>query len=111
MKFYEKPNAELIDFEPTDAVMTLTPGSEGLGDDEDPAHWGFATLRELLDQYHPQYLIHGHVHMSYNHKIPRVIEYNGTKIINAYERAAKKRELKKPDHQFHGHYQRKNNHE
>ena len=24
--------------------------------------------------------------MSYNHKIPRVIEYNGTKIINAYER-------------------------
>ena len=32
-------------------------------------------------------------------------------IINAYERAAKKKELKKPDHQFHGHYQRKNNHE
>ena len=35
MKFYEKPIAELIDFEPTDAVMTLTPGSEGLGDDEE----------------------------------------------------------------------------
>ena len=30
MKFYEKPIAELIDFEPTDAVMTLTPGSEDL---------------------------------------------------------------------------------
>ena len=32
-------------------------------------------------------------------------------IINAYERAAKKNELKKPDHQFHGHYQRKHSHE
>lgn len=35
MEFYEKPIAELIDFEPTDAVMTLTPGSEDLGDDDE----------------------------------------------------------------------------
>ena len=57
-----------------------------LGDDTDPAHWGFAALRELLDKYHPQYLVHGHVHMTYNHHIPREIDYNGTRIINAYER-------------------------
>ena len=68
-----------------DIVVTHAP-PEGLGDDDDPAHWGFAALRELMDQYHPQYLVHGHVHMSYNHNRPRVIEYNGTKIINSYER-------------------------
>ncbi len=32
-------------------------------------------------------------------------------IINAYERAAKKREIQKPAHQFQGRYQRKNSHE
>jgi len=68
-----------------DIVVTHAP-PEGLGDDEDPAHWGFAALREFLDQYHPRYLMHGHVHMSYGHNIPREIDYNGTTIINAYER-------------------------
>ena len=68
-----------------DIVVTHAP-PEGLGDADDPAHWGFAALREFLDRYHPKYLIHGHVHMSYGHNIPREIEYNGTKIINAWER-------------------------
>jgi len=68
-----------------DIVVTHAP-PEGLGDDEDPAHWGFAALREFLDQYHPRYLMHGHVHMSYGHNIPREIEYNGTTVINACER-------------------------
>lgn len=58
----------------------------GLGDTEDPAHRGFQALRELLDKYRPQYLIHGHVHMTYNHNVPREMEYNGTRVINAYER-------------------------
>lgn len=60
----------------------------GLGDAEDPAHLGFEALRSLLDKYHPQYLIHGHVHTNYGQNVPREIEYNGTKIINAYERFA-----------------------
>ena len=68
-----------------DIVVTHAP-PEGLGDAEDPAHWGFAALRELLDRYHPQYLVHGHVHMTYGNDCPRVLEYNGTKVINAYER-------------------------
>jgi len=68
-----------------DIVVTHAP-PEGLGDGEDPAHWGFAALRELLEEYNPQYLIHGHIHMSYDHKIPRQMDFNGTKIINAYER-------------------------
>ena len=60
----------------------------GLGDAKDAAHWGFQALRDLLDKYHPQYLVHGHVHMNYGRDIPREIEYNGTKVINAYERYA-----------------------
>ncbi len=70
-----------------DIVVTHA-APEGLGDTDDPAHWGFAALRELLDQYHPQYLIHGHVHMSYGHDIPRELQYNGTRIINACQRYA-----------------------
>ena len=58
----------------------------GLGDAEDPAHWGFQALRDLIDKYHPQYLVHGHVHMNYGHELPRELDYHGTRIINAYER-------------------------
>lgn len=58
----------------------------GYGDDEDPAHWGFESLVELMDQYHPAYLLHGHVHMSYGHDIPREITYGSTRVINAFER-------------------------
>lgn len=58
----------------------------GLGDAEDPAHRGFACLLPFLDKYRPQYLLHGHIHMTYNHNIPREIDHNGTRIINGYER-------------------------
>lgn len=68
-----------------DLVVTHAP-AEGLGDAEDPAHWGFNALRELLDRYQPKYLCHGHVHMNYGHEIPREIDYNGTRICNCTER-------------------------
>ncbi len=68
-----------------DIVVTHA-APEGLGDDEDRAHWGFPAFVDLIDKYHPAYLVHGHVHMSYGHNIPREIDYNGTKVINAYGR-------------------------
>lgn len=58
----------------------------GYGDAEDPAHWGFEALVELMDKYHPAFLVHGHVHMSYGHDIARELQYGDTRIINAYER-------------------------
>ena len=67
-----------------DIVGTHAP-PYGLGDGEDPAHWGFESLVELLDKYHPQYLVHGHVHMRYGGQ-ERVRDYNGTTLINATER-------------------------
>ena len=68
-----------------DIVLTHA-APEGMGDSDDPAHWGFAALRDLIEEYHPKYLIHGHVHMSYDHNVPREMTYGDTKVINAYER-------------------------
>ena len=68
-----------------DIVVTHA-APEGLGDDEDVAHWGFKALRDLIEKYHPTYLVHGHVHMTYGHDIPREMEHEGTKVVNAFER-------------------------
>ena len=68
-----------------DIVVTHAPPA-GLGDAEDPAHWGFEALVKLLDEYHPAYLVHGHVHTSYDHRLPREIQYQDTKILNACQR-------------------------
>jgi len=57
-----------------------------LGDAEDPAHWGFECFRRLIEKYRPAFFVHGHVHISYGHDIPREVEHGGTRVINAYER-------------------------
>ena len=58
----------------------------GLGDDEDMAHWGFEAVRKLIDKYRPRFLVHGHVHMTYGQNTVREIDYNGTTVVNAFER-------------------------
>ncbi len=68
-----------------DIVVTHAP-PEGLGDGDDPAHRGFAALRNMLDKYQPSYLVHGHVHLRYDNSLSRVRDYNGTTLINAFER-------------------------
>ena len=55
----------------------------GIGDLDDPAHQGFRAFYKLLDRWHPQYFIHGHVHLRYDHRLQRIQEYNRTRIINA----------------------------
>ena len=67
-----------------DIVVTHAP-PEGVGDGEDPAHWGFEALLKLIDRYHPTYLLHGHVHANYG-DFTREREYHGTKVINVWER-------------------------
>jgi hypothetical protein len=57
-----------------------------VGDSEDPAHMGFECLLELIDTYHPKYLLHGHVHTRYGMNIQREREYHGTKVINVCEK-------------------------
>ena len=68
-----------------DIVMTHSP-AQGYGDGEDYAHRGFACLVDLIDKYHPKYLVHGHVHMNYGSQITRTHQRGDTVIINAYER-------------------------
>ena len=58
----------------------------GLGDADDPAHWGFECLTRLIDRFRPKFLLHGHVHVTYGRNVPREIDHNGTRVINAYER-------------------------
>ena len=56
------------------------------GDRNDWAHRGFDCYLDLMDQYHPRYFVHGHVHMNYDSDIPRRMMYQQTEVINAYER-------------------------
>ena len=68
-----------------DIVVTHAP-PRGVGDGEDPAHRGFQALLELLEEYKPQYLLHGHVHLRYSADKTRVREYRNTQVINVSER-------------------------
>jgi len=54
----------------------------GVGDWDDRSHQGFASFLDLIDSYHPHYMLHGHVHLNYGQNIPRIREYAGTKVIN-----------------------------
>lgn len=78
-----------------DIVVTHAP-PYGVGDDEDPAHWGFEALLKLIDRFHPQYLLHGHVHMTYGRSMVREKDYHGTTVVNTYERYV----LEIPDRSF-----------
>ena len=64
-----------------DIVVTHAP-PRGVGDGDDLPHQGFEALLELIDSYHPAYLLHGHVHLRYGIDIQRENEYRGTKVIN-----------------------------
>ena len=68
-----------------DIVVTHAPPL-GVGDDTDIAHRGFQAFLDLIDKYHPKYLLHGHTHLRYGTDHTRVREYHGTQIINACER-------------------------
>lgn len=66
-----------------DILLTHSP-AYGLGDDQSSlCHTGFKAFVDLLDQYQPKYMVHGHVHLNYGYRIPRWREYGETKILNA----------------------------
>ena len=65
-----------------DILVTHAPAC-GINDENDLCHEGFKSFNKLLDKYSPKYFVHGHVHLNYGMK-PRVMKYNNTTIINAY---------------------------
>ena len=64
-----------------DIVLTHAPAL-GLGDQEDRVHRGFAAFLDLMDELHPRYLVHGHIHQRYQIKRQDELRYHDTKIIN-----------------------------
>ena len=65
-----------------DLVVTHAPIA-GVGDGQDIAHKGFDAFRELVEQYHPKYWLHGHMHLSYGPDKTRVRTLADTTVINA----------------------------
>ena len=65
-----------------DIVLTHAP-VRGFGDEDNMTHRGFEAFLPLLDQYQPQYLVHGHIHQRYGANRPRCHQYGKTTIINA----------------------------
>lgn len=68
-----------------DLLLTHSPAL-GLNDGKDNAHRGFACFNDLLDEYEPKWFVHGHVHLNYDAKLPRVCTRGETTVINATER-------------------------
>ncbi|MGN0777261.1 MAG: metallophosphoesterase [Candidatus Ventricola sp.] len=66
-----------------DILLTHAPAYQ-LGDDTDLAHTGFQVFLDLIDKYQPRYLIHGHVHQSYQHDFKRIRQHGETQSINAF---------------------------
>ena len=65
-----------------DVLVTHAP-ARGYGDLDDLPHRGFETFNKVMDMYHPDYMIHGHVHMNYGRIVREHDHPSGTKIINA----------------------------
>ena len=66
-----------------DIILTHSPAYQ-LNDGKDYAHRGSKAFRYLIERFQPRFFIHGHQHLSYTVK-NRIIEYNNTKVINAYQ--------------------------
>ena len=68
-----------------DILLAHSPAYQ-FNDGEDLPHRGFEACRALLDKYKPAYFVHGHVHLNYGRKFPRLCTYNETQVVNAYEK-------------------------
>ncbi len=67
-----------------DILLTHAP-LRGHNDMDNLSHRGFACFGPLLDKYQPKFFIHGHIHMSYGHTVPRLSRHGDTTVVNAYE--------------------------
>ena len=56
----------------------------GTNDDTDPAHIGFAALRDLIRIFKPRYFLHGHIMVYKSNIVSPVAHIGNTTIINIY---------------------------
>lgn len=66
-----------------DVLVTHSPPL-GTHDDDDPAHIGFAALRDFVRWFKPRYLLHGHTMFYKRNLVDPVTAIGQTKIINVY---------------------------
>lgn len=66
-----------------DILLTHAP-LRGFHDGDDLCHLGFEAFLPLLEKYQPKYFVHGHMHMNYGVKTPRLSLKNETVVINSY---------------------------
>lgn len=64
-----------------DVMLTHAPPL-GIHNGSDRVHSGFKTFLRLMDRFQPRYLIHGHVHRSYEINMVTETRYNQTMVIN-----------------------------
>ena len=67
-----------------DILLTHAPARH-LNDLETISHRGFECFNKLIDKYQPKLFVHGHVHRTYNHKLPQRCVKENTIVINASE--------------------------
>ena len=58
----------------------------GMNDGEDLPHRGFQCFYDIIDDCKPKYFVHGHVHISYSYKQPRMDERGETVVVNAFQK-------------------------
>ena len=68
-----------------DIFITHSPAA-GLNDGTDLPHRGFQCFNVILDTFRPKIFVHGHVHISYSYKQPRLFDHNGVLVINAFQK-------------------------
>jgi uncharacterized protein len=66
-----------------DIIITHAP-PRYIHDAEDLCHRGFKSFRWLIDNYCPNYFIHGHIHAAFNDREERMTKINQTKVVNTY---------------------------
>ena len=64
-----------------DILLTHAP-AKGCGDMDDLPHRGFECFHDLMNKYHPAYMLHGHVHQEYGHFAREREHPSGTRIVN-----------------------------
>lgn len=67
-----------------DILLAHAPAYQ-VNDMEDLPHKGFSCFRKLMEQYVPDYFVHGHIHANYGNAFKRIDYYGKTVVINAYE--------------------------
>ena len=78
-----------------DILLAHAP-AKGIHDGEDLPHSGFQCFLDLIDEYHPKFFLHGHMHKTYGTRFKQLDMRGETTIVNAYERC----EIEFPDEEL-----------